>query len=161
MSLAFDRHLAGIGACEDARAWALYRTSSQAWKDCWWAPWLLWWAARTPVNSKQAIVRYAIKWHALSAGDPLGMGDKVVPEFDPAKLLERIERQANRLQAEAILDASTGPAAADRWDRYMQDVDALWSAAALDMWVLALRTLGPDYCTQIRAAFRQPWREML
>ena len=52
-------HLADIDACVDACGWAGDRTAQQAWDECERADWLLWWAARTSLNSHQAIVRAA------------------------------------------------------------------------------------------------------
>jgi hypothetical protein len=49
-------HLKRLGACEDAREWAKDKTPLQAWKQCARPDWLMWWAARTPVNEKSAIV---------------------------------------------------------------------------------------------------------
>ena len=52
-------HLKSIGACADARKWAGNRTPQQAWDECERHDWLLWWATRTLVNTRQQIVLVA------------------------------------------------------------------------------------------------------
>ena len=54
-------HLASIGACSEAREWAGAKTAREVWETCERAKWLLWWVARTKINSKSDIVKCAAK----------------------------------------------------------------------------------------------------
>lgn len=49
-------HLASICACSDARNWIGRRSAKMAWDECTDPGWLLWWAARTELNSRQNVV---------------------------------------------------------------------------------------------------------
>jgi hypothetical protein len=66
--------LASLGACFDALTWVHYRTAQSAWDECESPDWMLWWAARTPANSRQQIVLVAcacaeLVLHLVPAGE--------------------------------------------------------------------------------------------
>jgi hypothetical protein len=50
------QHLEDLGSCSEALAWLGERTAKQAWEECPRADWLMWWAARTPINPHTQIV---------------------------------------------------------------------------------------------------------
>lgn len=88
--MTLQEHLASLGACEDAREWAADKPAKEVWGTCPRADWMLWWAARTPANSKQDIVRVAaaiaktVLLRMVVVGFPAGFEEmqrwKVVPE---------------------------------------------------------------------------------
>ena len=82
-------HLESIGACPPAREWAANRTPLQAWNQSPRADWLLWWAAKTDVNSHQDIVRAACQCARLALRHvPAG-------ELRPLQAIEAAERWAD------------------------------------------------------------------
>ena len=53
------QHLESLRACKEAMSWIGARTAREAWDQCPRADWLLWWAARTPANTRMQLVRAA------------------------------------------------------------------------------------------------------
>src|ERR1700732_4492904 len=57
--MTLSQHLRSVSACSNARSWAKGKVAQEAWEQCDRGDWLLWWAARTPENTKQEIVLVA------------------------------------------------------------------------------------------------------
>ena len=116
-------HLKSIGACANARKWAGKRTPQQTWDECERHDWLLWWAARTPVNTRQQIVLVACDF-AETAFKHLPKGEKQPQElvaalrdwadkptdkkFEHIKLLQKnlYATYAAAATADAVVDAT-------------------------------------------------------
>ena len=180
-----QKHLAEIHACQEARGWAAERTAQQAWDECGRADWLLWWAAKTTVNTHQDIVRVACAcaWRAL----------RFVPEGEqrPRLAIEAAERwtsdptPGNRraAAAEAAWEVAASVAvAAAAWEAASEAseaasgaseaaAEAAWEAAeaaseaaeaAWAAWAAAEAAAASEQlamCQIVRGTLHAPWTE--
>ena len=129
-------HLASLDACPEARAWAGTKTTREAWETCERADWLLWWAARTNVNTPLDIVRCVVKIARTVAY--LNTDPRVMAAIEAA------EAWADNPNSE------TAAAAAEA-------AEAAWAAEA----AAAAGAAGPsiNYYDLVRALLKQPWNE--
>ena len=100
------KHLHRLGACSESLIWIEGRTPKQAWEACDRADWLLWWAAKTSVNSHQQVVLAACACARLAL--------RHVPpgEDRPQLAIEAAERWAANPNVRSRADASAAAAAA-------------------------------------------------
>ncbi len=114
------KHLESLGACAEAMQWIGDRTSAQAWNECERADWLLWWAAKTPVNSYAQIV--------LAAAGCAGLALIYVPKGEdrPQLAIEAALRWANNPTERNQRSAKTASRAAAAVE---SSESAVWRAA--------------------------------
>jgi len=101
-----QEHLTSLAACNAAKRWAARLTAQRTWDECERPDWLLWWAARTPVNTKAQIVKAAcdcarLVLHLVPAG-----------EERPRLAIEAAERWAEDPSLENLTLVHTAHAAA-------------------------------------------------
>ena len=102
----FQAHLASLNACAEARAWARAKTAREAWERCNYADWLLWWAARTSVNTQVDLVRCAAVIARTVAH--LNTDPRVIAAIEAA------EAWADKPNGETAAEAAGAWAAAER-----------------------------------------------
>jgi hypothetical protein len=146
-------HLEALGACREAREWAGDRSPLAAWDECERADWLLWWAARTKVDTKQKIV--------LAACACARQALRFVPadEKRPLRAIEAAERWAKnptekkRKAAARAADAAAYAAAARAADAAAYAAAAAAAAArAADAAAYAAAAAATDTARAARAA---------
>ncbi len=129
--------------------------------DCQRASWLLWWAARTPVNSMEQIVRVASMLADL-AGDML---PTTPPDGKPRREIGALLKICEVTTAITWEDAATQAVSIPTegqpafWESVAAKENAIWQEAAQDAWMLTVRATGPDFCMHVRAVLRLPWQE--
>ena len=143
-------HLASLDACPEARAWAGTKTTREAWETCERADWLLWWAARTNVNTPLDIVRCVVKIARTVAY--LNTDPRVMAAIEAA------EAWADNPNSETA--AAAAEAAEAAWAAWA----AAWAAEAAEAaaWAAwAAWAAGPsiNYYDLVRALLKQPWNE--
>ena len=172
-------HLAAMGACPYAREWAATKPAQEAWETCDRADWLLWWAGNTAVNSKQDLVRCAVKiartvahlnadprvmaaieaaeaWAANPNADTALAALAARAAAEAAARAEAAEKALAAAARAAALAALAAIWAASEW----ADMEAsVWAAAS---WVAtkAKEAEPANYCGLIRATLKQPWAEI-
>lgn len=145
-------HLKNIGACEEARQWAGTRSALEAWEQCERADWLLWWAAKTPANDHQGIVRAAC-----------ACARRALVYTPSGEERPRLAIEAAEAWTENPNDATAADAARAAADVAAADVawaDAAWAAdaaAAAGAAVWASEHIA--MCKVIRAMLRPPWMD--
>ena len=135
--MTLQEHLASLGACDAARTWAGGLTSKEVWEKCERADWLLWWAARTDVNSLRQIV--------LAACACARRALRYIPEGEnrPLLAIEAAECWAENPSAKNHDAARAAARAADA------------AATAAD----ARAAEHIEMCVAIRRILQQPWSE--
>lgn len=136
-------HLAAIRACLEAREWAAGKDALTVWETCERADWLLWWAARTPINSHQDIVRVAAKIARTIAH--LNTDPRVMAA------LEAAERWAENPTEENKAEAAEAAVRAAAW--------AAWAAEAAVEAARAAAEAQKTNCDIVRSICKLPWSE--
>ena len=163
MSTPLQQHLESLQACAEAIAWAGDRTARQAWDECPRADWLLWWAAKTPANTRSEIVltvwvcvRRALRF--VAAGE-----DRSRLAIEAVERWARDPSEVNRLAA-AQAAAAAAWAAGAAWAAAA--VAAVWAAGATwAAWATlaagaALAAEHRELCRIVRQRLRLPWTEL-
>ena len=147
MSTPLQQHLESLQACAEAIAWAGDRTARQAWDECPRADWLLWWAAKTPANTRSEIVltvwvcvRRALRF--VAAGE-----DQSRLAIEAVERWARDPSEVNRLAAAQAAEAAWAAGAA--W--------AAWATLAAGA---ALAAEHRELCRIVRQRLRLPWTEL-
>ena len=147
MSTPLQQHLESLQACAEAIAWAGDRTARQAWDECPRADWLLWWAAKTPANTRSEIVltvrvcvRRALRF--VAAGE-----DRSRLAIEAVERWARDPSEVNRLAAAQAAEAAWAAGAA--W--------AAWATLAAGA---ALAAEHRELCRIVRQRLRLPWTEL-
>ena len=134
-------HLTAIGAPPEFVRWAADMTAERAWTGCSVSAWSVYWAARTPVNSPESVVRAAVD----IAGQTTDNGG-----FN-RELVRRIDAESD-LQ----LQICGGP---EEWEMAVAASREVWRPYAEVAHNAVHKANGPDFTANLRDKLRIPWRE--
>jgi hypothetical protein len=152
-------HLDSLGACMASIVWSRGKSAASAWSDCDRVSWMLWWAARTPINSAEEVVRFAC-WLAKPA--PTARISQL-EKLGDTELRDVVDCEVSieKILSDAVVAASTLDIAAlaDFWEGIDQSISAVWKEAAQTAWAWAVFSKGMDPCTNARSVLRCPWKE--
>ena len=153
-SVTLQEHLKSIDACAPARKWAGDRTARQAWDECEYPDWLIWWVVRARPEWRQRaallLVRELRARTLDRAGELYGVS---------AAALDAAEAWAlDPCDAAADATATAAAAAYAAADAADADADA---AAAADFRGAAANAAAERrlWLSAIRAEFECPWMD--
>jgi hypothetical protein len=162
-----QQHLDSLSACAEARQWAGSRTAREAWDQCERADWLLWWAARTPANNQQAIVRAACACARTALQYVPASEDRPRLAIEAAERWVNDPTEENRQAAEAAAwaawaaetEAGNAGFTATEWAAAGAAEAAAWWATEWAAEAVAEELAHKQMCALVRECLVLPWSE--